>query len=155
MENIDQRLKELKRNYNSNVVIRKNRDNPTYIDCVNKLLNYFKLGGFHISEHKNYGYFIYCEIKDKNAEYCNEDLISIDERCIRIKRYKGKDNNNCNTFEPWKMLCNCQFTSEHKDFELAQIKCYIHFENCWPEIAKKKIAIADKKIDIEKDFENG
>lgn len=153
MENIDSRLKELKRNYNSNVVIRKNRNNQTYIDCVMKILNYFESGGFHIREDKRYGYLIYCEKKDREAEYCNGDLISIDELCIRIKRYKGKDKNNCNVFEGWKMFCNYDFTPDHKDFELSQINCYIHFENCWPEIAKKKISVADKKLGIEKDFE--
>jgi hypothetical protein len=35
------------------------------------------------------------------------------------------------------------------------MKYYIHcFENDWPELAKKKMAISDKKLGIEKDFEN-
>ena len=152
MENIDSRLKELNRTYNSNVVIRKNRNNPTYIDCVNKLLNYFEFGGFHISENKRYGYLIYCEKTDREAEYCNGDLISIDELCIRIKKYTGKDKNNCNTFECWKMFCNYDFTPDNKDYELSQIKCYIHFENCWPEIVKKKITMADRCLSLAEDF---
>lgn len=109
-----------------NIVQRKNRDNQTYIDCVKWLLCYFEMGGFHILEYKNYGYLVYIEKKDRDAEYCNGDLISITELGINIKRYKGKDKNDCNTFEGWKYFARYDFTPEHKNFELNQMKYYIH-----------------------------
>lgn len=139
-----------------NIVQRKNRDNQTYINCAMGLLRYFDMGGFHIREDKRYGYLVYIEKKDRDAEYCNGDLISITELGISIKRYKGKDKGGCHTFEGWKYFARYDFTPEHKHFELNQMKYYIHgVENNWPELAKKKMAVSDKKLGIEKDFENG
>ena len=154
MENIDERMKELNRNYNTNVIVRKNRNNQTYINCALGFLRYFELGGFVIREDKHYGYLVYIEKKDRQAEYCNGDMISITDLGINIKSFKGQDKNGCNTFEGWKMFCNYDFTPDRKDFLLSQMKYYIHgVENNWPEIAKKKMAVADKKLGIEKDFE--
>lgn len=139
-----------------NIVQRKNKDNPTYINCAMGLLRYFEMGGFHIREDKRYGYLVYIDKKDRNAEYCNGNLISITELGIDIKRYKGKDKDGCHTFEGWKYFARYDFTSEHKNFKLSQMKYYIHgAENNWPEIAKKKMAVSDKKLWIEKDFKNG
>jgi hypothetical protein len=138
-----------------NIVQRKNRDNQTYIDCAMGLLYYFEMGGFHIREDKRYGYLVYIEKKDRDADYCNGDMISITELGINIKRFKGKDKNGCNTFDGWKCFARYEFTPDHKDFILSQMKYYIHcFENDWPELAKKKMAVSDKKLGIEKDFEN-
>lgn len=138
-----------------NIVERKNKENQTYIDCAMGLLRYFEMGGFHIRENKRYGYLVYIEKKDKNAEWCNGDLIAITELGIDIKRYKGKDKDGCHTFEGWKYFASYDFTPENKDLELNQMKYYIHgVENNWPEIAKKKMAVSDKKLCIEKDFEN-
>lgn len=136
-----------------NIVERKNKDNQTYIDCVKWLLRYLEIGGFHIREDKSYGYLVFIEKKDKDADCCNGDLISITELGIHIKSYKGKDNNDCHTFEGWKMFCNYDFSPANKDYEFSHIKYFIHsIENNWPEIALKKLAVADKKLDIEKDF---
>lgn len=136
-----------------NIVERKNKDNQTYINCAMGLLRYFELGGFHICEDKSYGYLVYIEKKDRNADYCNGDLISITELGIKIKRYKGKDKDGCHTFEGWKYFARYDFTPEHENFELLQMKYFIHgVENNWPEIAKKKMAIADNKLGVEKDF---
>ena len=154
MVNIDERMKELIRNSNTNVVVRKNRNNQTYIDCVMGLLRYFELGGFIIREDKHYGYLIYIEKKDRNAEYCNGEMISITDLGISIKRFKGQDKNSCNTFESWKLFCNYDFTPDRKNFLLKQMKYSIHttIENNWPEIAQKKMAVADKKLSMENDF---
>ena len=139
-----------------NIVQRKNKNNPTYINCAMGLLYYFQLGGFHIREYKNFGYQVFIDKKDEKAEICNGSLIDITELGISIKRYKGKDKGGCHTFECWKCFARYDFTPEHKDFELLQIKYYIHcVENNWPEIAKKKMNVSDKKIGIEKDFDNG
>lgn len=138
-----------------NIVERKNKDNQTYIDCAMWLLRYFEMGGFHIHEDKKYGYYVYLEKNDENAELCNGNLIAITEHGIYIKRYNGIDKNGCNTFEGWKYFAKCDFTPEDKNFNLAQMRFYSHIvDNDWPEIAKKKMAVADKKIGIEKDFEN-
>jgi hypothetical protein len=138
-----------------NIVQRKNKDNQTYIDCAMGLLRYFEMGGFHIREDKRYGYLVYIEKKDRDADYCNGDMISITELGINIKRFKGKDKNGCHTFDGWKCFARYEFTPDHKDFILSQMKYYIHcFENDWPELAKKKMAVSDKKLGIEKDFEN-
>lgn len=138
-----------------NIIQKKNKDNPTYINCAMGLLYYFQLGGFHIREDKSYGYLVYIEKKDKNAEYCNGDLISINEFGINIKKYKGKDKNGCHTFEGWKCFAEYDFTPNKKTFVLSQMQYYIHcVENNWPEIAKKKMNVSDKKISIEKDFDD-
>ena len=52
-----------------NIVERKNRDNQTYIACAMSLLCYFEMGGFHIREDKRYGYLVYIEKKDEDADY--------------------------------------------------------------------------------------
>lgn len=136
-----------------NIVERKNKDNQTYINCAMGLLRYFELGGFHIREDKNYGYQVFIDKKDENADICNGSLIDITELGIDIKTYKGKDKNGCHTFNGWKYLAKYDFTPVHKEFELTLMKCYIHsIENNWPEIAKKKMDIADKKLGVEQDF---
>lgn len=141
-----------------NIVERKNKDNPTYINWAMGLLYYFKQGGFHIRENKRYGYQVFIDKKDEDADICNGSLIDITELGIDIKRFIGKDKNDCHTFEGWKCFSNYDFTPRDSDFEkiiLSQMRYYIHgVENNWPEIAKKKMAVADKKISIEKDFEN-
>lgn len=136
-----------------NIVQRKNKDNQTYIDCVMGLLRYFELGEFHIRELKNYGYQVYIEKKDENADFCNGSLIDITELGISIKRYTGLDNNNCHTFTGWKYFARYSFTPEMKDYDLEQMKYHIHcFENNWPEIANKKMVVSDNKLVIEEDF---
>lgn len=141
-----------------NIVQRKNRDNQTYINCAMGFLRYFEMGGFHIREYKRYGYQVFIDKKDEKADICNGSLIDITELGISIKRFTGKDKNGCYTFEGWKYFARYDFTPEHKNFELSQMRYYIHsIENNWPEIAVKKMAVSDKKIGIEKDFddENG
>ena len=139
-----------------NIVQRKNKDNPTYTNCAMGLLYYFQLGGFHIREDKKYGYQVFIDKNDKKAEFCNGSLIDITENGISIKRFTGKDNNDCHTFEGWKYFANYDFSPERQNFELLQMKYYIHcVENTWPEIVKKKMNVSDKKIGIEKDFDNG
>lgn len=136
-----------------NIVQRKNKDNQTYIDCVMGLLRYFELGEFHIRELKKYGYQVYIDKKDENADFCNGSLIDITELGISIKRYTGLDNNDCHTFAGWKYFARYNFTPEQKDFDLEQMKYYIHgVENNWPEIAKKKMVVSDNKLVIEEDF---
>lgn len=90
-----------------------------------------------------------------NAELCNGHLIAVTEHGIHIKRYNGIDNNGCHNFKGWKYFAKRDFTPEHKYFEFSQMKYFIHdAENNWPEIAKKKMNVSDKKIAIEKDFEH-
>lgn len=137
-----------------NIVERKNKDNPTYIKCAMGLLYYFKQGGFHVREYKHYGYQVFIDKKDEDADICNGSLIDITELGISIKRFLGKDKNGCHTFDGWKYFSNYDFTPKQRDFELSQMRYYIHcVENNWPEITKKKMSVADKKIGIERDFE--
>ena len=138
-----------------NIVQRKNQDNPTYINCAMGLLYYFQLGGFHIRETKNYGYQVFIDKKDKDAVSCNGSLIDVTELGINIKRFKGKDKNDCNTFESWRVFARYDFSPKQQNFILTQIQYHIHcVKNNWPEIAKKKMKVSDKKIGIEKDFDD-